>query len=203
MCAPTIRVRTWRCISYWLPYTDMACIHNVVEQIGNFNKCFPFVTTSNQMYDMGTKLHLISLHTYEYIKNYKGAELKPHAYQISEHHVKIKFHMKFHMKSYNKCYLVYDFIYEISYEMHYNRKFHMNVAPPRPTKWYFSGSLFPTTRRFICTGLPIINLRRSDDRLRFIMGIPIPVSSQWIEALYHILPCPISHHNGVSLHSPF
>ena len=102
-----------------------------------------------------------------------------------------------------QCYSVCDFIYEISYEMHYNRKFHMNVAPPRPTKRYFSGSLFPTTRRFICTGLPIINLRRSDDRLRFIMGIPIPVSSQWIEALYHILPCPISRHNGVSLHSPF
>ena len=30
-------------------------------------------------------------------------------------------------------------------------------------------------RRLISIGIPIINLRRSSDRLRFIMGIPIPV----------------------------
>ena len=30
-------------------------------------------------------------------------------------------------------------------------------------------------RRLISMGIPIINLRRSSDRLRFIMGIPIPV----------------------------
>ena len=30
-------------------------------------------------------------------------------------------------------------------------------------------------RRFISIGISIINLRRSSDRLRFIMGIPIPV----------------------------
>ena len=30
-------------------------------------------------------------------------------------------------------------------------------------------------RRLISIGIPIINLRRSWDRLRFIMGIPIPV----------------------------
>ena len=30
-------------------------------------------------------------------------------------------------------------------------------------------------RRLIGIGIPIINLRRSSDRLRFIMGIPIPV----------------------------
>ena len=30
-------------------------------------------------------------------------------------------------------------------------------------------------RRLISLGIPIINLRRSSDRLRFIMGIPIPV----------------------------
>ena len=30
-------------------------------------------------------------------------------------------------------------------------------------------------RRLISIGIPIINLRRSPDRLRFIMGIPIPV----------------------------
>ena len=30
-------------------------------------------------------------------------------------------------------------------------------------------------RRLINIGIPIINLRRSSDRLRFIMGIPIPV----------------------------
>ena len=29
--------------------------------------------------------------------------------------------------------------------------------------------------RLIGIGIPIINLRRSDDRLRFIMGIPIPI----------------------------
>ena len=28
-------------------------------------------------------------------------------------------------------------------------------------------------RRLTCIGIPIINLRRSDDPLRFIMGIPI------------------------------
>ena len=31
------------------------------------------------------------------------------------------------------------------------------------------------TRRLISIGIPIINLRRSDDRLMFIIGIPIPV----------------------------
>ena len=30
-------------------------------------------------------------------------------------------------------------------------------------------------RRLISIGIPIINLRRSSDRLRFIMGIPIPI----------------------------
>ena len=30
-------------------------------------------------------------------------------------------------------------------------------------------------RRFISIGIAIINLRRSSDRLRFIMGIPIPI----------------------------
>ena len=30
-------------------------------------------------------------------------------------------------------------------------------------------------RRLISIGIPIINLRRSSDRLRFVMGIPIPV----------------------------
>ena len=30
-------------------------------------------------------------------------------------------------------------------------------------------------RRLISIGIPIVNLRRSSDRLRFIMGIPIPV----------------------------
>ena len=32
-----------------------------------------------------------------------------------------------------------------------------------------------TGRRLIGIGIPIINLSRSDDRLRFIMGIPIPI----------------------------
>ena len=31
-------------------------------------------------------------------------------------------------------------------------------------------------RRLISIGIPIINLRRTSDRLRFVMGIPIPVS---------------------------
>ena len=38
-------------------------------------------------------------------------------------------------------------------------------------------------RRLISIGIPIINMRRSSDRLRFIMGIPIPVRrrrlSEW------------------------
>ena len=32
-------------------------------------------------------------------------------------------------------------------------------------------------RRLTGIGVPIINIRRSDDRLRFIMGIPIPTSN--------------------------
>ena len=34
--------------------------------------------------------------------------------------------------------------------------------------------LYSLRRRLISIGIPIINLRRSSDRLRFIMGIPIP-----------------------------
>ena len=64
---------------------------------------------------------------------------------------------------------------------------------PRVTRWCSSGQwqrhfTWPGTpcgslqgpyslrrRRLISIGIPIINLRRSSDRLRFIMGIPIPV----------------------------
>ena len=38
-----------------------------------------------------------------------------------------------------------------------------------------AGPLFTKRHRIIGIGIPIINLRRSSDRLRFIMGIPIPV----------------------------
>ena len=47
--------------------------------------------------------------------------------------------------------------------------------------WYLSASgsmplgLYSLRRRLISKGIPILNLRRSSDRLRFIMGIPIPV----------------------------
>ena len=33
-------------------------------------------------------------------------------------------------------------------------------------------------------GIPIINLRRSDDRLRFLMEIPIPIR-WWVSSLWH------------------
>ena len=41
--------------------------------------------------------------------------------------------------------------------------------------WRIQGLYSLTRRRLISIGIPIINLRRSSDRLRFIMGIPIPV----------------------------
>ena len=42
--------------------------------------------------------------------------------------------------------------------------------------WWSVQGLYSLRRcRLISIGIPIINLRRSSDRLRFIMGIPIPV----------------------------
>ena len=37
------------------------------------------------------------------------------------------------------------------------------------------GLCSPRRHRVIGIGIPILNLRRSSDRLRFIMGVPIPV----------------------------
>ena len=45
-----------------------------------------------------------------------------------------------------------------------------------PTGTTYNQGLYSLRRRrLISIGIPIINLRRSSDRLRFIMGIPIPV----------------------------
>ena len=47
---------------------------------------------------------------------------------------------------------------------------------PRWEGWCSSLGLYSLRRRrLISKGIPIINLRRSSDRLRFIMGIPIPI----------------------------
>ena len=53
--------------------------------------------------------------------------------------------------------------------IHYSVTLHGN----RPVR--FLGLYSLRRRRLISIGSPIINLRRSSDRLRFIMGIPIPV----------------------------
>ena len=47
-------------------------------------------------------------------------------------------------------------------------KYHHVVCP-----WLHQGLYSLRRRRLTGIGIPIINLRRSDDRLRFIMGIPI------------------------------
>ena len=44
-----------------------------------------------------------------------------------------------------------------------------------PHAAYANLGLYSLRRRLISIGIPIINLRRSLDLLRFIMGIPIPV----------------------------
>ena len=44
-----------------------------------------------------------------------------------------------------------------------------------PTQQLIQGLYSLRRRGLISIGIPIINLRRSSDRLRFIMGIPIPV----------------------------
>ena len=43
----------------------------------------------------------------------------------------------------------------------------------QPSRWWSLGLYSLRRRRLTGMGIPIINLRRSDDRLRFIMGIPI------------------------------
>ena len=45
--------------------------------------------------------------------------------------------------------------------------FSLVIAVPEP--------IFTNRRRFTGIGIHIINLRRSDDRLRFMIGIPIPI----------------------------
>ena len=51
-----------------------------------------------------------------------------------------------------------------------------DIEPFVPTSFYLTLGLYSLRRRrLISIGIPIINLRRSSDRLRFIMGIPIPV----------------------------
>ena len=51
--------------------------------------------------------------------------------------------------------------------------------------YLFAGPLFTRKRRFLIgIGIPIIYLRRYDDRLMFIMGIPIPIRRRLLGVIF-------------------
>ena len=96
------------------------------------------------------------------------------------------------------CIYAHSVIHVIDREAFWKKKrtiFNVVVCPELPIScgdWYgcydtymFSSAYLSLQNIycFIGTGIPIIKLKRSSDRVRFIMGIPLSISLYWVEVL--------------------